>query len=859
MSVMACLFGKVEAGLVRRDAAEKLREAIADREAARADTLAAAERPQTYIALEIADAADRAAARQYDLALRSIEAQLGALRVIDEFKSKVAALRSTPGDFGFGTKAPAGLGNENKSVLWQAISTLFWRDPRELATWGNVQYLARTIKGEAHAQFAQAIEAMRSKNLGFKRETVLETDVLGALYDAPGAGQEARAIAKSWNDVAKSLFDQFNAAGGAIPERADWRLPNPTLDRNKVASVNRAEFIADMEAMNGPLHDFETGKVLDAAGRERVFGEIYDNAIAGWVDGPPTAAQQGRTMLANSRSDPRIIVLKDAASWQGFAGKYGAHDSPFEAMMAHIARMSDDVAKLRVLGPNPEGLKRYISSLFDRELETLTVSPAEGASAQTKLAALKANRQAEASVRKGRKDFETAWSHLTGVADQPVDTAFAKTMGDMRSGLVSAQMGSAVISSLSDNMTLAMTARMNGLPVMDVVGRATRELLEPGSEVRAAQMGLVADAMVQGMHSVDRFVGETVRSGRAAQLAGATIRASGLRRWSAALRNAYGLESMALYAREAGKAFGELDARIRDSFARYGIDASDWDVIRATSLHEERPNAFLLRPMDVRAQGGEAAGAAADKLKRLIDTEMDYAVIDADPRTRAMLLGDTRAGTVTGEAVRATLLYKTFPITFLSTHLARMTARGWDGSRLSHGAIAFMGMWALGVVSMQAKQIANGKGAYELDPTTKQGQRAWAAGLLQGGGLGIFGDFVGADMTKFGNSLPATIAGAQVAAAESVWKFAYGNVQRSLKGEPTHWAGDALYTAARFVPGSSLWYARTAFQRAIVDQAALAIDPRTPERFRRMERQAQEEFHQQFWWRPGEALPGGLR
>lgn len=857
MSVFACLFGKVEAGLVKREAAEKLQDWIAARAEEMGDARAIAENRLTAAALDLADVAKQLAAREADLALRTIEAQLGTLTAVQAYKATVGELRATQGDFGFGSKAPALLADERKSPLGAAIRSLFWRDPHEVASWGNLHYLARTIKGEAHAAFADGIEALRSKMLGFRRETARETDMLAAVYGEAAATPEGRAIARSWAGVAKSLFDQFNAAGGAIPERKSWRLPNPTLDRTKVAAVSRAEFIADMREMNAreDMLDFATGQPLDDAGFARVMGEVYDNAVANWVDGPPSAATTGRPMLANARRDPRIIALKDAASWQSFAGKYGTHDSPFEAMMNHVGRMSEDIAMLRTLGPNPEGHRRYILSLFDRELEAMTVSAPEGADDATKSRAVKANRKAEDQLRKQRRDFETMWAHVTGAADQPVNTTIARLSGDMRSWLVSTQMGSAIISSISDTATLAMASRMNGLPVMDVIGRAVRDLAEPGSEIRAAQMGLVADSLANGIHAIDRFNGETIRAGRAGQLASGVIRASGLRRWSSVLRNSFALETMALYAREASKAFAELDPQLQQGLGRYGIDADGWDVIRATPAHAERPNALLLRPMDVRAQGGEAAGRAADAYKRLIDTEMDYAVIESDPMTRALIFGQSRPGTAGGEVRRAFAMYKSFPVTFVTMHFARAAARGWDGSRLGHAALGFSAMWALGLVALQAKQVANGKDPYSLDPTTTRGQRAFAQALLQGGGLGIFGDFIGQDQTRHGNSLVATLAGPQFAAAEKVSKFLVGNLQRAGQGEPTHFAGDALYTAAGFVPFSSLWYGRLTFQRGVVDQLALMIDPRTPDRFRRIEAQAAKDFDQRFWWRPGEVAP----
>ena len=107
-------------------------------------------------------------------------------------------------------------------------------------------------------------------------------------------------------------------------------------------------------------------------------------------------------------------------------------------------------------------------------------------------------------------------------------------------------------------------------------------------------------------------------------------------------------------------------------------------------------------------------------------------------------------------------MYKQFPLTFVMTHFARATARGWDGSRLSHGALTFLTMWGLGVVSMQAKEIANGRDPLTLDPTEPAGLRAFGKALLQGGGLGVFGDFVALDQTRYGNSWATMLAGPQV-------------------------------------------------------------------------------------------------
>jgi hypothetical protein len=116
-----------------------------------------------------------------------------------------------------------------------------------------------------------------------------------------------------------------------------------------------------------------------------------------------------------------------------------------------------------------------------------------------------------------------------------------------------------MISSITDAGTLAMAARFNGLPVMGVLSRATAMMGEKGSEIFAAQQGLVLDTLAHAVGSTDKIMGESIRTGVMAKIASANIRAQGLRRWTSVLRAAFGLEMMAHVANVADQAFGELE------------------------------------------------------------------------------------------------------------------------------------------------------------------------------------------------------------------------------------------------------------------------------------------------------------
>jgi hypothetical protein len=853
MTARRCFTGKVAAGKVSQRAAQPILDmldAFEREHAARLGDTAGARQA----AMDTAAIAAGEAARNNSGVLGSIVAQANVLRAFQSYDQVVQGLRQTKGDFfGLGNKAPPSLGKSTQTTLGFAVRSLLARDPWEIATWGNVNKLAQTIRGEAHRHFAEAIEFLRPKGLGFKNETVRELDVLRAIYGRTDVDPQARAVADAWSQrVAEPLADQFIAAGGALGKRERWRLPNPTIDETKVRALGAERFkalVRDTVDRNDII-DFDTGKPMNNVRFERLLEEATQSILSGGAQSAvPSAAHRGGRMLANSRNIARFFSFKDAESWTKFAEGVGAHSSVFETMTGHIEAMANDVAMLRTLGPNPDATKRFILDLFDREAGRLSVTANEdGAFVQ----ATRQNRQIEARVRRERRMFEDLWAEVSGENRIPVSTTFAQNSANVRHWLSSTQLGSAMISSLTDPGMMMMAARFNGLPVMGTFNRAVAMMKEPGAEVFAAQQGLVLDTLAHAAGVVDRVMGEEIRTGFAAKLSSANIRVSGLRRWTGILRAAFGLEMMAHVARERGKNFGELEAVFRSSLERYGIGAEDWDVIRNATPHEPRANAQFLRPADVMEGGTGVHQAASDKLSRLINQEMDYAVIEGDPVTRALLIGQSLPGTAGGELRRSVTMYRSFPATFITMHFARALARGWDGKRLSHAAVTFATMTMLGALAMQAKEIAKGRDPLSLNPTEANGARAWGAAVLQGGGLGVFGDLLFLDQTKYGNSWAATLAGPVAGAVETVLgDFVFKNIQNAGKGKDTHFLGDALYTAARYTPGTSLWYARLAFQRHVVDQLALMADDRTRERFARIETTARKEWGQSFWWRPG--------
>jgi len=857
MTARKCFEGKIAAGLVGKRAGTQVMDMLDKFEReyqAKLGDAAGARQAE----LEMGALLKATAIRKADDARDAIIQQVKVLRGVHGFNQAYGQLHDTKGDWGWGNKAPARIGRQDKPIMGFALGSFLARDPYEIATWTNVEQIALMIRGEAHRRFADGIEFLRSKAIGFKLESTRELEVLKALRGEAGAGEQAKIVAKSWGDMAKWLSDEYRAVGGRLGELVDWHLPNPPFDPNKLRAlgVDRVSALIRKNVDRSKMIDWATGKVMSDHRFEELLHDSIERGLSGYTR-EPSGAYKGSSMLANSRDAHRVFEWKSSAAWLEVAENLGTFESPFEAMMHHMESMSSDIAMMRMLGRNPENTKRFMLSLFEKEGRRLAEEAPPGADRAAIATAKRHNDRLEGDLGSERRRFENIWAEVSGENRVPVNLATAERWANVRHWMSSVQLGSAIISSWGDLATVSITSRINGLPIMGVLSRAVQLMADvKNADVFAAQMGLTFDSLAHTLGTQDRLMGESTRSGIAAKLASANIRLSGLRRWSQALRTAFATEMSAELARAKGAAWNELDDILRERFSRYGIGEGDWKLIAAATPWEPRPKAEFLRPTDVLEGGTLAHKVAAEKLAHMMNNEMNYALVDRDAFTRAMLLGDTSPGTLKGEIWRSATQYRSYPATIITMHMARAVARGWDGSRLGHGAATFIGMTLFGAAAMQAKEMAAGRDPLSLDATTNVGLRSWGKAILQGGGLGVFGDMLFIDQTRYGNTWAGVIAGPVAGQIEKVaGDFVLKNLQLAAKGKETHWIGDAAYTAAGVVPGSSLWFSRLAFQRGVLDQVALWADPNAREHFRRLEDTARKEFGQRYWWKPGRTEP----
>lgn len=685
------------------------------------------------------------------------------------------------------------------------------------ATYSNVEGRWRAVRGRAHAMMDRILSEHSSNLLGEVRNKAQLADIVREAFGESTGNVNARELADAWLRTAEMLRQRFNAAGGDIGKLDSWGLPQ-THDSRAVRAAGfeawRAEILPRLDL--GKMIDSRTGRPFTQQSFELALRDVFETIRSdGWKDRAPGGMGSGA--LANRRGDARFLIFKSADDWMAYADQFGA-GSAFDAMMGHIDGMSRDVAMLEVLGPNPGNTIEWMKHLIRKDAE-MDAAP---------------NSKAVDLVPSKLKDIDRMWNELTGASNRAENRNLAIGFSVVRSWFTSAKLGSAFLSALGDTAFQASTRAYNGLRQTTLL-RDYAKLFKPGAledQKMAVRRGLIAEEWASRTAAQNRYLNQELTGEVSRRLAEGVLRLSGLSRWTQAGRWAFGMEFLGTLTEQRGKALGELDPALRGAMKRYGFTAADWDEIRTSPVTMDRGVEWL-SPTDLPNQ------QLGDRLLEMIAREVDHAVPVPDLRTKAWVGAIMPKGTWPGELLRSTFLFKSFGVSVMITQTRRIMEQS-GGNAAKYAAGLVIGTTLMGGLTLQLKALANGKDT--RDSTTPE---FWGAAMLQGGGFGIFGDFLQSSTNAYGNGFAETAAGPLVSDFQAVADIAKS--ENKARG--------TIKLIRSQLPGGSLWYAKTAFDRLVTDQIQRAIDPNYDQSWQRMADFARDQGTE-FWWAPGDAAPG---
>ncbi|MCS4235038.1 hypothetical protein [Stenotrophomonas sp. BIGb0135] len=714
----------------------------------------------------------------------------------------------------------------------------------------SVESRARAIERDALRQMLDTLEATNPKFFGLLENPEGVQMLVKELHGQKTGDVDAAQGAKVFHEIAARLRERFNRSGGDVGQLDDWGMPHHH-SQAQVAKAGRQQWATDvLPLLDRKRYVNEDGTRMTDAEVGDFLGHAWASIATGGVNKlEPGRGGMGSGMRANRGNESRQVHFKDGEAYIQYQQKYGER-SLYEVLTGHIAGVSKDIALVETFGPNPD----LAYSLFrDRAVKEQTLAD------PTKVGRLQ----------KRAISSENLYNYVAG-RTQPVASArLAETFDTLRSWMTASRLGSAVITSFSDDATMYLSAHVNKLPAMRLFANELAAL-NPANRMEKRMAMRAGLAMNTLLSSLNRFGADTFTSdapgflsalsNTSTKLAGATLRASGLNALTEARKRAYGVTFMhALGAvTKEHKALSALDAADHRILLSKGITETDFTVWKRASLEDWgggndamlTPDAIYRIPDAKLADLGNPQKLREDAATRLLGVvleETDVAVIEPGAKERAMMMSGLQRGTWKGELTRSFFLFKSFPIAMMTRHIQRGWSMPTGTGRAAYIASLIASTTVMGAVSLQINEMLSGR-----DPRDITDPRFGVAAMLKGGSLGLYGDFLFSESSRYGQSPFAAALGPVAGLAEDVLKLTQGNLMEAAEGKDTHAGAEAVRFVKSNTPGANLWYSKAALDHLLFHQLQEYFSPGY---LRKMRRRSEKEFGQKYWWEPGEVVP----
>lgn len=706
----------------------------------------------------------------------------------------------------------------------------------------SVESRTKATRDYALSQLEELFEAIDPRFFQLFEDNQGVRDLVYEMRGQETGNQRAKKGAEAWRRVAELLRQRFNDAGGDVGFLEDWGLPQHH-SMEKVGKASQDEWVGFVVGkLDRNKYVKENGEMMNDAELAAFLGDAYKTIATGGMNKLGDSGLRVSGARANRGSAERQIHFRDAETYLEYQQRFG-EKSMWDILVNHIDGVSKDIALVETYGPNPDHVFRSL-------LDQLTSETA------------KANPQRSGRINRLRNSTESLYNFVAGKTQPIANPHIARWSDNVRNWLVATRLGSALISSLSDNGTMYLTAKVNNLPMAQLL-RNQLAAMNPANkeELRLARgAGLSMETLIG---SVNRWATDNMGPSASRWTANAVMRASGLSAWSDAHKRAYGVTMMGgvgNLVRQHGSIakIAADDGRILKS---KGITERDWSIWRLAEQEDwGNGNSTMLTPESIMRIPNEKLEAfgnpermkfeAMRKLLATVSEEVDMAVISPGARERMIAGAGVQRGTIHGELWRSLFLFKSFPISVMMRHWSRALNMPSAGGRAAYLATFLASTTILGAMSQQISDMIAGKNPREA--FGDQSFKFWMNALLKGGGLGLYGDFFFSDHTKYGSDALASMLGPVAGLVDDAIKLAQGVPLNAVEGKPEQSGGDTVKFVKGLIPGQNLWYTKAVLDHMIFNQMQEYFSPGY---LRRMEKRSRKEFNQTYWWRPQDRLP----
>ena len=748
---------------------------------------------------------------------------------------------------------------------------------------GDVRTRLDSVDAKGHAIMVDsmgtlAVALSEAQVLDMFRLGDLDEKVYIEMFDGLGSSGDvnARKIAEIIRKHQKNLLDRKNRAGANIGELENYvvrQMHDPLLMMKNFKDIegSKAEWVAFIKPLLNKEKTFDglSDKVTSEKSIDDLendfLGEIFTNLVTGnhnksgdlnSIDGKRFMMDgfSGPKNLAKSMSQSRVLHFKDGMSSYKYSKQY-ARMTLSEGVLSGFTHDAQSIALLETFGTNPR-------SMFDKIIKDI-----EGTKDINILRKLR------------KKSLYDQFAELDGTTRQKgisrnflgMDVSIAGISAGWRMIQNMSKLGFATISSFSDISTKAAFINANTeRGVFSSYGRAFIDVFEGLINTKQKKelgylLGVGVDNMLNDVHA--RFGANDSGPGKMAKAHQFFFKLNGMQWWNNSQKTGLARMLAADLAVYANRSFDKVPPETQRLLKLYDIDESDWTVFSQLVDKAQDGRKYVVASkvdelsndvIDSIIRNKEGTLDITDKLRQDFRDKFrtkinmyyadsaDAAIPTPGARERAIMNQGLPRGTVLGEAIRMIMQLKGFPITYITKGLTRQKAHaGYYGV-----AKMMVGSTVMGYLSICLKDVLRGREPREVflgngDFNTKLLQQAF----LQGGGAGIYGDFIFNEYNRYGRSFQETLLGPTAGAVDDVakifGKFASGDV-------PTQ---KLTKLALENTPFINLFYTKLALDYLFLhDLQELA----KPGFLRKMEHRINKDFEQDFFISP-QSTSGILR
>tara|TARA_R110002020_G_C16295397_1_gene772740 strand:+ start:570 stop:3209 length:2640 start_codon:yes stop_codon:yes gene_type:complete len=745
--------------------------------------------------------------------------------------------------------------------------------------------------------------ALRKEKLEpFFKSGDLDEKITEAMFDPDSfnvkqaGGAEAKRIAEIIQITQKRLLKRKNRLGAMVGELKNYvvrQSHDPILlragaktDAELTAARNKwVQYMLEPNRLDAKTFENKPPTKNGEPYSEADFlGDIWNNLVSGQHtkvdsmrgdDGQDSlSAFKGPANLAKKLSQSRVIHFKDGKAAFDYMKTY-SRQSLSEAVINGITHDAQAIGLMEVFGTNPR-------AMFDKVISDLKTGNKMNAAAVDKI------------VRRERK-LNNQFKELDGSsrargAGRPLlfGADFAGIAAGWRMLQNMAKLGMATISSFSDLATKASfinTRTERGIfgSYAQAFGDIFRGYNSDEQKELAYLLSVGIESFLGDVHA--RFGANDSGPGMIAKAHQTYFRLNGMNWWNNAQKVGLARMMSADLARYASKSFNDIPNRTKFNLERYGISSDDWSVLRImeqkavdgnnymtpsavdTIPDAQIETAALVKVNATRKRKIKKATPAmlqkyrddlSTKLATYLTDSADTAIPTPGAKERALMNQGQERGTVTGEAIRAIMQLKGFPITYVMKGMSGQyhtkaqlgdgkKFMGYDQSGLFGLAQMMVGTTMMGYLSVSLKEILKGKEPLEVfSEEYYLNPELLTKAFVQGGGAGIYGDFLFGEYNKYGQTLTQTLLGPTFGSIDDIARI-YGNV---MSGDVEGLTKNATRFAVSNTPGLNLFYTKTALDYLFIYGLMEKVNPGY---LRRMERRMRKDSEQQFFFPPSQS------